>query len=82
MVTLIKQGFTPPSQILEDQINDKIDIDEYNTEIGERLGILKENETKNAERINKITSDIKLLQKHRKRTGLMPEGSKTIGTGI
>lgn len=37
METLIKQGFTPPLQILKDQINDKIDIDEYNTEIGERL---------------------------------------------
>ena len=28
--TLIKQGFAPPLQIMEDHINDEIDIDEQN----------------------------------------------------
>ena len=77
--TLIKQGYAPPSQIMEDQINDEIDIDEYKgigerlKELGRQKGVLmkfKKGKTQNTERINELSKDIKLLQKYRKRIGI------------
>lgn len=35
--TLIKRGFAPPSKILQDHVSKKLDIYEYNAEIGDRL---------------------------------------------
>ena len=37
---------------------------------------------KNEEQIHGLTEDIKLLQKYRKRIGIMEEGGKTLGEGI
>lgn len=79
METLIKQGYAPPSQIMEDQINDEIDIDEYKgigerlKELGRQKGVLmksKKGKAQNTERINELSKDIKLLQKYRKRIGI------------
>lgn len=68
METLIKQGYAPPSQIMEDQINDEIDIDEYISDIGEHLkelgwqkGVLmrsKKSKVQNTERINELSNEI------------------------
>ena len=90
--TLTKQGFAPPSQIMEEHSNDEVDLEEYDKGVAERLkelgrqkGVLsKSKKTKavNTERINELSNDIKLLQKYRKRIGILSEGSKTIGQGI
>lgn len=90
--SLMKQGYAPQSQVMEDHINDEVDLDEYNSEIGERLkelerqkGILmksKKVNAQNTDRINELSNDIKLLQKYRKRMGILSEGFKTIGQGI
>ena len=37
--------------------------------------------TKNADKIDKMTKDIKLIQKYRSRIGVIPEGKKTLGQG-
>ena len=38
-------------------------------------------ETKNKDKIDELTKDIKLIQKYRNRIKIIPEGKKTIGTG-
>ena len=92
METLIKQGYARPSQIFEDHVNKKIDISKYNTDLGLKIKDIarekdvlshgKKAKEKNAEIIDELNAKIKLSQKYRNRRAVIPEGAKTIGTGI
>ena len=87
---LTKYGLSPPSDVLKASINGTLDIDEYDYSIGKKLkklgtekGSLSrgKGKTKNADQIQEITKDIKLIQKYRSRIGIIPEGKKTMGLG-
>ena len=87
---LTKYGFYPPSQVLQASIDEKLDIDEYDENIGKQLnklgakkGALSKGKwkTKNKDKIDELTEDIKALQKYRNRIKIIPEGKKTIGKG-
>ena len=87
---LTKYGFYPPSQVLQASIDEKLDIDEYDENIGKRLhklGLRKgqlskgQGKMKNKDKIDELTKDIKALQKYRNRIKIIPEGKKTIGKG-
>ena len=80
----------PPSQVLQASIEGFLDIDEYDENLGKKLnklGAKKGNfskgqgKTKNKDKIDELTKDIKLIQKYRNRIKIIPEGKKTIGTG-
>ena len=89
---LIVYNLPPPSQILKSQLDGLININAYEKGIGKRIqdlgrqkGTLSKNKKmndENKEQIHGLTEDIKLLQKYKKRIGVMEEGVKTIGTGI
>ena len=89
---LINYKLPPPSQLLESQLDGSIEIDDYDKNIGEKIknlgrekGTLSKNrkmKEKNKETIEDLTEDIKLLQKYRKRIGIIKEGIKTLGKGI
>ena len=87
---LIKYGLSPPSDVLKASIDGFLDIDEYDNNLGKKLnklGAKKGNlskgdgKTKNKDKIDELTKDIKLIQKYRNRIKIIPEGKKTIGTG-
>ena len=89
--SLTKHGFYPPSDVLKASVDGTLDIDEYDAGIGKRLnklGSLKgslsrgKGKVKNKDQIDEITKDIKLIQKYRNRIKIIPEGKKTLGTGI
>ena len=81
----------PPSQVLQASVKGDIDIDEYDKSIGVKLNKLgsekgnlskKKVKTKNKERIDELTKDIKLIQKYRNQIQIIDEGKKTlVGTG-
>ena len=89
---LIDYKSPPPSQLLESQLDGSIEIDDYDKNIGKEIqklgrekGTLSKNrkmKEKNKETIEDLTEDIKLLQKYRKRIGIIKEGIKTLGEGI
>ena len=73
---LMKYGFHPPSDVLKASINGSLDIDEYDKNIGKKLNTLGaqkgtlskgKGEKKNADQIDELTKDIKLIQKYRAR---------------
>ena len=87
---LTKYRLYTPSDVLKASIDGTLDFDEYNENIGKmlkKLGNKKSNlskkmvKTKNKDQIDKLTEDVKLLQKYRNRIKIIPEGKKTIGTG-
>ena len=86
---LIKYGLYTPSDVLKASIDGSLDIDEYDNNLGKqlnKLGAKKGNlskgqwKTKNKDKIDELTKDIKLIQKYRNRIKIIPEGKKTIGT--
>ena len=89
---LIGYNLAPPSQILKLHHEGSININDFNKGIGKKLKDLGRqkgsmSKTKKLRDINKeeiydLDKDIKLLQKYRKRIGLVEEGVKTIGEGI
>ena len=87
---LTQYGLYAPSDVLKASIDGTLDIDEYDSNIGKKLNKLGakkgslargKGKTKNADQIDEITKDIKLIQKYRKRISIIPEGTKTIGKG-
>ena len=92
MQKLIDYKLPPPSQILKSHLDGSINIDDYDKGIGKKLQNLgrkkgtlsktKKMRDKNEEQIHGLTEDIKLLQKYRKRIGIVEEGEKTLGEGI
>ena len=87
---LIEYKLSPPSDVLKASIDGSLDIDEYDINLGKqlnKLGAKKGNlskgkgKTKNKDKIDELTKDIKLIQKYRNRIKIIPEGKKTIGTG-
>ena len=87
---LTKYGLYAPSDVLKASIDGTLDIDKYDVDIGKKLNKLGakkgslargKGKTKNADQIDEITKDIKLIQKYRSRIGIIPEGKKTLGQG-
>ena len=87
---LMKYGLYTPSDVLKASIDGSLDIDEYYNNLGKqlnKLGAKKGNlskgqwKTKNKDKIDELTKDIKLIQKYRNCIKIIPEGKKTIGTG-
>ena len=87
---LTKYGLYAPSDVLKAVVDKTLDIDEYDGNIGKKLNKLGakkgslargKGKTKNADQIDEITKDIKLLQKYRNRIKIIPEGKKTLGSG-
>ena len=87
---LMKYGLYTPSDVLKASIDGTLDIDEYDNNLSKqlnKLGAKKGNlskgqgKTKNKDKIDELTKDIKLIQKYRNRIKIIPEGKKTIGTG-
>ena len=87
---LIEYKLSPPSDVLKASIDGSLDIDKYDNNLGKqlnKLGAKKGNlskgkgKTKNKDKIDELTKDIKLIQKYRNRIKIIPEGKKTIGTG-
>ena len=87
---LMKYGLYTPSDVLKASIDGSLDIDEYDNNLGKqlnKLGAKKGNlskgqwKTKNKDKIDELTKDIKLIQKYRNRIKIIPESKKTIGTG-
>ena len=87
---LMKYGLYTPSDVLKASIDGSLDIEEYYNNLGKqlnKLGAKKGNlskgqwKTKNKDKIDELTKDIKLIQKYRNRIKIIPEGKKTIGTG-
>ena len=83
---LINYGLSPPSDVLKASIDGSLDIDEYDEILGKKLnklGAKKGNlskgkgKIKNRDEIDKLTKDIKLIQKYRARIKILPEGKKT-----
>ena len=84
---LINYGLSPPSDILKASIDGSLDIDEYDEILGKKLNTLGakkgalskwKGKIKNADQIDELTKDIKLIQKYRDRIKILPEGKKTI----
>ena len=80
----------PPSHVLKASIDGDLDIDEYDENVAKQLNKLgakkgnlskKEGKTKNKDKTDELTKDIKLIQRYRDRIKIIPEGKKTIGTG-
>ena len=88
---LINYGLSPPSEVLKASVKGELNIDNYDKSIGKqlhKLGAQKGNlskgkgKIKNADQIDELTKDIKLMQKYRARIKIIDEGKKTIfGTG-
>ena len=90
--TLIKYKLYPPSDVLKRVQNETLDFDDYDNNLGkitQKLGRQKGSLSKskmmrdsNKKEIDKLTNEIKMLKKYRKRIGVIPEGLKTVGSGI
>ena len=87
---LVEYKLYAPSDILSAVKNKTLDFDNYDASIGSLLnklgskkGSLSRGKGKvhNKDQIDKITSDIKLLQKYRNRIKIIPQGVQTLGTG-
>ena len=92
MQTLMAYNLYAPSDVLMAVKDKKLDWGNYKDQItqilkqiGREKGGLSKNvkaREKNAEKINKLTNEIKTIQKYQTRIGLIPEGLKTIGKGV
>ena len=88
----MKYNLIPPSDVLK-RVQDKtIDFDEYRDDIGKitkklgsdkgRLSKNKKQKEQNADKIDILTKEIKILQKYKNRINVIPEGLKTVGKGL
>ena len=82
---LSKYQLYPPSQVLQASVKGEFDIDDYDKSIGKKLNKLGrekgslskgKGKTKNEDRIDELTKDIKLIQKYRDRIKILEEGTK------
>ena len=90
--TLMSYNLFAPCDILKGIRSKTLDFYDYDKNISKilkNLGAKKGNLSKskktrdsNKEEIDKFTNEIKLLQNYRKRIALIPEGLKTVGSGI
>ena len=91
--TLMKYNLYTPSDVFLAVKNKNLDWVDYDKKLGELIkqtgrqkGNLSRNikmKDKNIDGINKLTHEIKKMQKYRKRIGLIPEGLQTLtGKGI
>ena len=90
--TLMKYNLIPPSDVLKSVQDKTIDFDEYNNDVGKitkklvsdngRLSKNKKQKEQNADQIDILTKEIKILQKYKNRINLIPEGLKTVGKGL
>ena len=90
--TLMKYNFIPPSDVLKGIRNDTIDFDDYDKHVGNitkklagekgRLSKSKKLKDQNADQIDILTKEIKILQKYKNRINWIPEGLKTVGEGL
>ena len=90
--TLVKYKLYPPSDVLKGVRNKILDFNDYNNNLGkitkklgsEKGGLSKSKKMRdsNKEEINKLTNEIKSLQKYRQRISIIPEGLDTLGSGI
>ena len=81
-------GFSEQSEIWNRYVDNKLDIDAYNNEIGLKLQELgrkqgnlsksKAQRTKNFDEINKLADEIKLLQRYRPRIKSLTEAKKQL----
>ena len=92
LATLATYQLQSPTEVLHYSIDGSIDVDDLTKEVNEKIKQLgrskawlitrKQSRVKNKNKIDEITKDIKLLQKYRERIKIIPEGKKTIGTGL
>ena len=93
MQTLMKYNLYPPSDVLLAVKDEKIDWEDYNEKLGKLMkktgglkGSLSKNKKmkdKNIDKIDKLTHEIKTMQKYKKHISLIPEGFQTLtGEGI
>ena len=92
IITLTKYKLAPPSDVLKGVQNENIDFNVYNKDVGKLIqnigrqkGVLsksKKTRDSNKEKIDELTNEIKSLQKYRERISVIPEGLKTLGSGI
>ena len=90
--TLTKYELYAPSDVLQGVQNKNIDFNVYDKDLGKKLqklgakkGVLsrsKKTRDSNKEEIEKLTNEIKSIQKYRKRISVIPEGLETLGSGI
>ena len=90
--TLMKYNLIPPSDVLKSVQDKTIDFDEYNNDVVKitkklgsdkgRLSKNKKQKEQNADQIDILTKEIKILQKYKNRINLIPEGLKTVGKGL
>ena len=90
--TLTKYELYAPSDVLKGVQNKNIDFNVYDKDLGKKLQKLgakkgtlsksKKTRDSNKEEIEKLTNEIKSLQKYRERISVIPEGLKTLGSGI
>ena len=89
---LTKHKLYAPSDVLKGVQNKNIDFVVYNKDVGkliQKLGAKKGTLSKskktrdsNKDKIDELTNEIKSLQKYRERISVIPEGLKTLGSGI
>ncbi|XP_068726604.1 uncharacterized protein [Montipora capricornis] len=90
--TINKYNFIPPSEVLKGIRNNTIDFDDYDKDVGNitkklgsekgRLSKNKKLKEQNADQIDILTKEIKILQRYKNRINLIPEGLKTVGEGL
>ena len=90
--TLTKYKLAPPSDVLKGVQNENIDFNVYNKDVGKLIqnlgrqkGVLsksKKTRDSNEKQIDELTKEIKSVQKYRQRISVIPEGLKTLGSGI
>ena len=92
IITLTKYKLYPPSDVLKGVQNEELDFDVYNRNVGKLIqnlgrqkGVLsksKKTRDSNEKQIDELTNEIKSVQKYRQRISVIPEGLKTLGSGI
>ena len=92
IITLTKYKLSPPSDVLKGVQNKDVDFDVYNRNVGKLIqnlgrqkGVLsksKKTRDSNEKQIDELTKEIKSIQKYRQRISVIPEGLKTLGSGI
>ena len=90
--TLMEYNLFAPTDVLMAVKDQKLDWDNYSKqitqllkEIGREKGGLSKGpkaKEKNAEKIEQLTNDLKTIQKYRNRISVIPEGLKTVGSGV
>ena len=91
MQTLAKYNLIAPSDVFKAVKDKQLDWGDYNKkiskilkEIGSEKGGLSKPKMKekNVEKIEQLTNKIETIQKYKKRISVIPEGLKTVGSGV